>query len=1464
MEGKQGYLEGMNMDTAFEKRTPNSYFRADNYRVVTGEGSSAGALETEKGTTISFKIPDVAEMILTDGTIIPAQTDLKIIGSCTMVDELILFTTNSSAVTPISYGQIWKCKFDEATDTIDGITTANELDITSHLIYNQQLNFSTEYRIGRAVALYETSSKQRVYWTDNYNQVRTFNLAEPSPLDVPLVLLDLFPGALLPQPVMTALEAGGLPSKTQIQFTYRLFNTGGGETSYAPPTPLIPLPTAEVAANTFNTWQGGGSGNNKAVRYTINGLDTSYNVIEHIAIIYDNTGSGYIWKFGEDTVPATGSIEVLCTTLTDATSISIEEYSVIETGFDRCKDIEVHGNRLIAANLSTDKSDFTFDARAYRFNDPASKYEPVSPAYPAPIVAPTALLKDTNNSSIDVVLVGGGTTPLWASVPTDHDCQNIYNREQEVNWFNTAQQYKYQSDGVTIGGEGPNVKYEFTTISVVGNTQFDTQSNAPDHIKVPSNAAGTAPLYKGEIMDGALQPVHVEDQIAGMAGHWAHMNFTGYARGEVYRFGMVLYDLKGVPSFVEWIGDIKFPDVNDGYPLQRFENNQAVLRQMGIKFSIDISSVADKISGYSIVRLPRENSDKTKLGTGFFMHFNVQDPGAQNSLMHRYYTTGLGNSAGNTHPFRVTGEYQGYGSDDYNGIHLSDRPGTTNLTRVNDVYARLGFLISPLGSEYTSPHTSTDYIESLEYYTAELHKYHEAVGGTGTAGGASDFGFYYKMRDWITFSTAHGGEVERIQVQKAQDMYVGQMIPQTDSFMDDLDTDNGANGADLVNISYMRDNSAAASASQELVPLGVGAPKKALRLHTPASVTGATDIPTTIPHMNYQIPKWFNLADFGSFTHWYGPDYPASSITLNFGGGFKSQNEVTFKSVGYRRYLEQQYGGDSYENRSLDQYLYIGHHQLVTDAPTTYNLTTDVYGGDTYVNYYDNEYIERYVHANQNPVELYKDHGTNKLSVAVCGPVESAVNTNWRTGRIWGKDREGGNAMGDYAQNSSIIEPVWNQEDTVQNKFFAEDFLASFVEEHPAMLWASGVKINGELIDNWRNFPIANKKDVDGIHGPINRILSFKENLLFYQDKAFGIAAIDERSIIQDETGQALVLGEGGVFPDYRYVSTNTGTVHQFSVVDSESAVYHYDARLKKFMKYTGGATPLSDVEGMSSYFAREVTGNITNTDKTLRPSTALGVHGTYDQRFNRVLYTFKTDINVKAIGDYIDVDGNYVFPSDSYVLSGDTTYYIETGFTILATVPPTTPDLGTNKGAVEGRPDFTIGYNEMLQSFESFYDYHPGMYLEYGRRLLSVSPLNNSEMHQHNVGLPGQYYDSIQSTSKLHTIFSQPADINKIWNNLSYVSELYDTAGVDVYNETMNRMQFFNNYQDTGVTTLSVGTNVKRRMRTWRAHIPREQDRELSRMRNPWLECILEYDNTTGKRQVLHDLIYSFTPARM
>jgi len=81
--------------------------------------------------------------------------------------------------------------------------------------------------------------------------------------------------------------------------------------------------------------------------------------------------------------------------------------------------------------------------------------------------------------------------------------------------------------------------------------------------------------------------------------------------------------------------------------------------------------------------------------------------------------------------------------------------------------------------------------------------------------------------------------------------------------------------------------------------------------------------------------------------------------------------------------------------------------------------------------------------------------------------------------------------------------------------------------------------------------------------------------------------------------------------------------------------------------------------------------------------------------------------------------------------------------------------------------------------------------------------------------------------------------------------------------NETFNRFRMYSEYQDTGNITLVNNTNIKRRMRTWHYTVPRDNTGTLARLRNPWIHMVLEYDNNSNKRMVLHDVMYNFTPSK-
>jgi hypothetical protein len=1402
MKAIKGCIKGMNQDGTQSKEDANSAFRLDNFRIVTDAGRSTGSLENEKGHTLSFTIPDIDEMELEDGTIIPAQSNLSIIGWGTIVDTIVLFTTSENNKNPgSSYGQIWKVKFDETSGDIENIATGGLLTVANHLVYNHKLNFSTYHRIGRVVGRYENSETQRVYWTDNYNPVRVINIADTDSLNIPLDNIDLIPGVDLTQPVVQSIGTGNIQSGTMIQFSYRLIDDAGAETLSAPVSALYPVPEADVYSGGYKDFIGNTGGTTKSVTYIIKGIDTSFKTIEHIAILYRSPDSYIIYKFAEAAIPSNGELTVTCSDLDDATILTSDEFNMLSSGFDVAKDIEVKDNRLIAANIRTKDFNPIFDARAYRFNSSQNA-----------VIKDSGLGDITINGVTKLITSGPGIGNSWTSIDEEHDAINPYNNESSPSWF--SDQYKFQANGTTLGGEGPNVKYEFVTKALLGNTLVNA-SSGPEHVSSDrwSAADGDENVVGQLHADGSTYTIERTQQWKTYASPAYSAYFKSNARGEVYRYGIVFKGRRGSQSFVYWIGDIKFPDVEDGFPIQTEIGGLPNLHILGIKITVDTSSIANEIKGYHFVRVKREEKDKTRMGSGMFMFFDEQDDSYNSTILHAWEAANDATPKAPNNPYQITDDTTIFGSVEGSNFHLADKPGFQDPQFIASSTKRFGYILSPMGQLYNVGFKAGDFIKTTGYYNALCRKYHLNVSSPDDD---KSYGFHYKLG--AQFAPTHAREW--YQIDRQQIMQTGQFYYSSDSFTSGY---TGVNN--LMNASYSRD-----FGPNKNVPLGLGSPKMAVMLSSAP----------TIQH---------NSGD------------PAATMSWNGGGDFRGiifsgdiSSNVIFKEVFYCRYISGQYGGNTFEERSQNQYISTNHYQAVNDDIST-PLATEVWGGDVFINYYDDEQIQMYWNQLTAFGEPFDAPVQNKLSVAVMFPCESPCNADYREGSTFAASRDGAN-MSAYESNDYLYNFVWSQENTTEQKYFAKDFQAQIIEEHPHQLWASETKTDGELLDRWRIFKLANKTEVNGVYGPINRIINWHNTLYFYQDTAFGTADIDEKTVVPASNGEELSLGSGGVFPHYNYLSTVSGTFHQFDVIATQSALYHYDARLKKVFRFSGGNTPLSDLKNMSSYFANEITGTVTAEDYTLRQIDGgpTGVHGEADFRYNRIFFTFLKPYFVLSTEEGTD------YTKGQVVESGGLYYLVTENFTSI------------DDGDVDGypltilqgwKPKSTIAYNEMLDAFEGFYDFHPGLYLQYGRRLLSVSPFETKKVFEHNKGNYCAYYNQVTPyKSRIETILGDNGNTTKTFDNAEFLMELYDTNKNDIYNEPISRYRVENEYQNTGSIPFVNDSNIKRRMRTWRFYIGRDGVDRKSRIRSPWAKLTLEYDNNNNKRLVLHDIIYSYSPA--
>ena len=1390
-KSRNSYNKGLNQDASRSKYDPANYYDALNLRVVTHDGLSTGSVENEKGNALTFGIPDLPATFYThsDGTVtnVPAQTNLKIIGWTAVSNYVVIFTTNETTSNPLnSVGQVWKLQYDEATNTIVGIGGGlgnPQLTITNHLVYNGYLNFSSYNRI-EAEGRFENSAKVRVYFTDFYNPLRTIDILDPDVINLKADVIDIKPNITFSPPTVVGIGIGSLAHASKVQYAYRLISSQGAQTIVSPTTPLVTLISQDTNSETNyidiigNTPD---SGTSKSVTFNIKELDQDFAVIEHLAVLYTTKDAPQIFKFGEEAVPASGEITVTLDGSETRIQLTQAEFSLISSGFDTCKTIDAKDNVLVAGNIKTTPAEVSttlWDARAYRFNSSriARIYNNTVP-------------HDINGVNPDWLL-GFGSNQSAGYI--EHDAINPFNKETPDPAWTTGAQYKYQADGVTLGGEGPNVKYEFVMEQLeVDKKSAISQRRSPPHIEATRYPSGTLRGFGVKYPSGTDVTHDISGEYPNFASPIIESLFTGYARGEVYRFGIEFYKKKGNTTFVAWIGDIKFPEPADGFLIGNgtLDSGSMYVNSLGIRFTIDISAIANDIAGYRIVRAERTDNDITRLGTGTILIMNRRrdddNQPSSNKIKNTLYESFVKPINGFDVEVGIDQVNWG-GSNTDSRFHLPDQIGPDEGDYGTHQGVNLQYPSTKQNTVFLSPltvvkdhinfgHKQGDYIKTLGYYRARAKSITNNTSQINNDDARSQQ-WVWVNRQWE--APTHGAEnffIEKILYPENGQRYTGTQIPDSIS----------SGGDDWINISYGKSNGTV----QLGYPFGIGDQIAYMILDNtpPTNYTPGSSM------------SWNSHPQVGNYTV---PIHGALHYTTNIYKG---------KEVAYVRPLAEQYGGDSYAARSKQQYISTGHFQVVTpNVPTT--LAFNVYGGDVTVSYWDREYIQPYLNQTAQDTQGKLDAPNDcNLSVATLFPCESRINMEYSWGRTWAKNRDGED-VGQYVNESYNHDEFYLQQNNSEGKFFAKDFTSVFSEEFPHRLWASDTKVDGELIDSWRSFKTNNILDVEGSYGPINKVINFQDKLFYYQDRAFGIASINERSVISDNNGIELTLGTGDVLDDYRYISTTTGTVHQFSVVASTGSLYHYDVNLRKMYRFgTGGTVPLTDIKGLSAFFANNVDNSIVDNDITLRDNTLggpIGIHGVFDYRHNRLLMTF---LNPKP-----------------------------------------------------GVADFTIGFNEFLQAYESFYSFTPGIYLNTGRRLLSVDKNDQSQAYLHDEGDYGVFYGSAAAPTEITLMVSPDGDVPKIFTNLEYNSEV-SLANVQQPLETLTGLEIFNDYQTTGVIPLIVGTNIKRRIRHWRHVIGRDalSATQRARIRDYSIFLKLSYANNNDKRLVLHDIIVSYTPAR-
>jgi hypothetical protein len=503
-----------------------------------------------------------------------------------------------------------------------------------------------------------------------------------------------------------------------------------------------------------------------------------------------------------------------------------------------------------------------------------------------------------------------------------------------------------------------------------------------------------------------------------------------------------------------------------------------------------------------------------------------------------------------------------------------------------------------------------------------------------------------------------------------------------------------------------------------------------------------------------------------------------TGLLLSYDNGSWTAETEKYVLVNYKsNTFGSQYGGNTYEDRTHNICLPCSDVINKGDIAGT-NSWFDVSYGDTFIDYFDVSTLL---------FDLSKNY-MNTYSETVYVPLESSINCELRSDtsqrHMWfenspmngmmrqeyaGTHIDSGSHRYTQAENLYSYNTVYSQQLDLQAGIClsADKQLET---EFDSMVRCSDTKFNGEITDSWTKFPINEFIEVDSIYGPVNSIVNFNNKLFYLQDKAFGVLSINERSLIQDNNTAKLVLGTGGILDRYDYITLLCGTKDKFSVVMGDTGLFWYDRINNYIIKYADNIDKISISKGIQSYLTTEVL-------------TTQSVIAVADRNDNEIIFTFFEDANQN------------------------------------------------------GDSSFTIAWSENMDAFISFYTFTPTIFIPYRNRYLTttLSKYSGADVNLDYIFLQdsdiyprcnfyaltdndaAKFYDST-----VETLFNSDYEYTKTWDNLFYISNVYDSSGIELYDQTIDTIRCYNDYQNTGYIDLTYADNLRRRERIWTLGVPR------------------------------------------
>ncbi len=1419
-------MEGMNKDTSPNKYSNKQYYDLKNMRLITDDdsGLTSGSLVNIKGNSLAITVPD-------NGIIL---------GSTQLRNELFLFVKGDTAdkiykipKSSLSTAQDLTLRdnyyFD---DTIFGFNAAIDT-----LVYKGILNFSVDYKV-KAISNYENIHVQKLYWVDGLNPLKHINIVYDEDsndlVNMDESLLDISPPHVWGQ-LSLEVQTGGNLKAGRVQYAYQLYTPNGSETMYSPASDLINI-TKENAASAFDKQAGGSdietvSGKSVEVEITLTSDYANFNRIRLVALDY----------YGVSEIP---SVRIVSEATLSNDIVIFRDYGY-SLGSMILEEFRFIQNELIPTTFTVKKNNL----------------------YVGNII----------EEFFDVDELGYIDTRAYRSKETG--VGTVVTSHIQDYALPTVTQFL-----ITHNGTGWNITVESTIDEIpdfieVTNPVYGEYVGGVylDYLEVTVDPGGLDDLILLDISDPATYEItHDEgNNLISISGHGCVVPPTSNGPND-------FYDIPDMHAYTVRLEAISFTYTKTealGSAIEQCIVNHGMSNEVIINTSTySVSSEDDCINTYNnLVNDPQSEHQfiykpgtalTTKIlgGEGKIVSYEFVDDVAVNGFN---YTTK------DSFPYLILDStYPGYFDEDnvmdYTGhqrdevyrygIEFYDLDGRKAFPKwIGDIrfpnkeqsnYNGTNRTVTPLGIKVTLNWSQLldnglenplwnikDQISGYRIIRAPREEADKTIKAQGIINPTADLKTShagYELAPIIASGVDYTNTTTRgvTGIQDAGSNLSTHIVnfysPQI--AYNKTISDNGNSFVEIIGyLSNVEEYGDIFDDGDTDTMIRSYAISSGSSLPNDLTSDNRWDTRQTVSSQRVLTTKDQGTADLIIDTHPIHPrvisniepflneGYTGTSLLIELDNTFLSAGVPagadTNKAlvVNYRTYLGySQYGGAEYSARSVTGYIPAGKFE---ETPVGTTSTQDIYNGDTYicnftqlVGVVDPEGAEGEATDVDNTLQSVASFvvETSMNLAYKTDPMLKYINFKFDTGTA-GLD-EDYYALTDKESDGILLYPNKYPSD-LGDLYRYNTAYSAYDKSYVSVPKPFDFKLVTEY--DYRIY--ASEKKFPGEYS--DSWLNFKANNFRDIDAEYGALT----RIINHKDTLVFFQPKGiGVISSYdrEVVTTESnqklalgtgGLLERYDYVDTGTGTSIYES--------------ISSTGGVIMYYD-DLLKQIKMVTKTTEPTSEIKGLKSY---FNGA--------------DIVDLITGYDFENREVLFSPTN---IETPTTV---------------------------FSGFLNAFTGFYEFNDSttpvqIYTPLDELLLSSH--DNNKIYLHNVGEYGVFYDGTPKESSIAVIVN-PLQIQPItYHVASWLSSVLNPNYPDLVDETVDTLRITNTYQDTGVINLVPGTNITRRLRTWRINELRDSISEEGRLRDSYMKIDLGYNNTDNYRFILSDLLSTYRPTKI